>query len=333
MMPSRLTHQVRRKRGLISNPHLAGIEAFFSVNIFRTKADCSIVGDHHFTTHGSDWLWAVVALYLLFLLLVVSHTYVARSGEKIFHYLFTVSLFVGTVAYFTMASDLGSTPIETSTGDSGTRQIFYAKYINWYNYLSPFPHQTETTDRYIRFVGWTPIIIAVGLISGVSWASIIYNISLSWIWIVSWLSGALVATHYKWGFFAFGTFAYFLLAASLLHTGSITAKRLEISSSYLLLSSWLAFIWMLYAIAYGLDDGGNKISVTSGFIFFGILDVLNVPVIAFAVLFLSRKWDYRSLNLYFTQYGRVAQGGEFPEREKTVVQPATEPDITPEATV
>jgi len=272
------------------------------------------VGDHHFTTHGSDWLWAVTALYLLFLLLVVGHAYFAHSGEKIFHYLFTISLFVGTIAYFTMASDLGSTPIKTSTGDSGTRQIFYAKYINW-------------------FVGWTPILIAVGLISGVSWATIIYNIGLSWIWIATWLSGALVATHYKWGFYAFGLFAYFLLAGSLLHTGSITAKRLEIKSSYFLLSFWLAFIWLLYAIAYGVDDGGNKISVTSGFIFFGILDVLNVPVIAFAVLFLSRKWDYRGLNLYFTQYGRVAQGGEFPEREKGVVQPTVAPAAAPEATV
>jgi len=270
------------------------------------------VGEHHLVTHGSDWLWAVTALYVFFLLIVVGHAYTARSGEKIFHYLFTISLFVGSIAYFTMASDLGNVPIQTSTGDSGTRQIFYARYINW-------------------FVGWTPILIAVGLISGVSWATIIYNIGLSWIWIASWLSGALVATHYKWGFFAFGTFSYLLLTASTLYTGSITARRLEIKSTYSLLSGWLAFIWLLYPIAYGVDDGGNTISVTSGFIFFGILDVLNVPVIAFAVLFLSRKWDYRSLNLYFTQYGRVAQGGEFPEREKAVVQPATAP--APEATV
>ncbi|TVY28484.1 Protein FDD123 [Lachnellula hyalina] len=262
------------------------------------------VGGHHFTVSGSDWLWTVTAIYLFALLLVVGHSYVARSGEKIFHYLFTISLFVGAVAYFTMASDLGSTPIATSTGDSGTRQIFYAKYINW-------------------FVGWAPILIAVGLVSGVSWATIIYNIGLSWVWIASWLSGALVATHYKWGFYAFGVFAYFLLVSSLLYTGSITARRLQIKSSYLLLSSWLTFIWVLYAIAYGLDDGGNEISVTSGFIFFGILDVLNVPVIACTVLFLSRNWDYRSLNLYFTQYGRVAQGGEFPEREKGVVEPVS----------
>jgi len=48
---------------------------------------------------------------------------------------------------------------------------------------------------------------------------------------------------------------------------------------------------------------------------------------------LSRKWDYRGLNLYFTQYGRVAQGGEFPEREKGVVQPTVAPAAAPEATV
>lgn len=58
---------------------------------------------------------------------------------------------------------------------------------------------------------------------------------------------------------------------------------------------------MLYVIAFGVDDGGDTIGVTSGFVFFGVLDVLNVPVVAAAVLILSRKWDFRGLNLYFTQ--------------------------------
>ncbi len=89
-------------------------------------------GDFHLVTNGSDWLWAVTAIYALSLLTVIGLTYFARSGEKIFHYLFTISLFVGTVAYFTMASDLGSITIETSTQDKGLRQIFYARYINWY---------------------------------------------------------------------------------------------------------------------------------------------------------------------------------------------------------
>lgn len=148
---------------------------------------------------------------------------------------------------------------------------------------------------------------------------------------MTWLSGALVATHYKWGFFAFGTIAYCLLAISLLWTGSITARRIGIQKSYTALSGWLVFVWLLYPIAYGVDDGGNKIGVTEGFIFFGILDVVTVPVLAIATLFLSLKWDYRSLNLYFTQYGRVPLTGEFPERKTekatTAADEATAPGV------
>jgi bacteriorhodopsin len=144
-----------------------------------------------------------------------------------------------------------------------------------------------------RFCGWPPVIIAVGLISGVSWSTIVFNIGLSWIWVASWLSGALVTTTYKWGFFVFGTFAYFLLAGSLLIFGSVTAKRVGIIRHYFALGGWLVFLWLLYPIAWGLDDGGNEIRVTSGFIFFGILDILLVPVLAFGFLALSLKWDFR----------------------------------------
>jgi len=262
------------------------------------------------TTGGSDWLWAVTALYLFLFLIVAGLTYFARNGEKILHYLFTISLLVGGIAYFTMASDLGSVPVLTSTNEPGTRQIFYARYINW-------------------FVGWTPLITALGLISGVSWSTIVYNIVLSWIWVATWLSGAFTATHYKWGFFAFGFTAYCLLAVSLLWTGRLTANRLGFAKTYVALSGWLVFVWLLYPIAWGVDDGGNKIGVTQGFIFFGILDVVTVPVLAIATLFLSRKWDYRSLNLYFTQYGRVPQTGEFRERHTEKVAEAGDETAAP----
>jgi len=265
------------------------------------------LGDtHHLSAAGSDWLWAVTAVYTLSLLIVICHAYVARTGEKIFHYLFTISLFAGAVSYFAIASDLGSTPVNVADhlSSPGTRQIFFAKYINW-------------------FVGWTPLIIAIGLLSGVSWATIFYNIVLSWSWIVSWLAGALTRSTYKWGFFAYGLLAYFLLAASLLHSGSITARRVGVHRHYFGITGWLVFLWLLYPIAYGLDDGGNEISVTSGFIFFGILDLLTIPLLSFAILILSQKWDYGALNIHFTQYGRVAQGNEFPAREKAKPAQAT----------
>lgn len=88
-------------------------------------------------THGSDWLWAVCAFYCIALLAVIGLTFFARQGEKIFHYLFTVSLFTGAIAYFSMASDLGSSPSLASLGEHGTRQIFYARYINWFVFFDP----------------------------------------------------------------------------------------------------------------------------------------------------------------------------------------------------
>lgn len=87
---------------------------------------------YHLTEHGSDWLWAVDACYILILLITIGWTYFARSGEKIFHYLMIISLFVGSIAYYACASDLGWTPVEVvdRLSHSGTRQIFYARYIN-----------------------------------------------------------------------------------------------------------------------------------------------------------------------------------------------------------
>lgn len=42
------------------------------------------------------------------------------------------------------------------------------------------------------------------------------------------------------------------------------------------------------------------IGVTGGFVFFGILDPLMVPVLTFAVLFFARNWDCRKLNIAFS---------------------------------
>jgi len=253
------------------------------------------------STHGSDWLWALCAFYSFSVLVFVGLSFIARNGERIFHYLFTIATLTGAIAYFAMASDLGSTPIVTSDNLAGTREIFYARYINW-------------------FVSWTALVIAVGLLSGVSWATIVFNIALEWTWVATWLSGALVATTYKWGFFVFGVFAYALLAFSLLFNGSVSARRVGVARDHSVLSGYLVFLWMLYPIAWGLDDGGNRIKVTSGFIFFGILDLFTVPLLGYAFMALSSRWEYESLNLYFTQYGRVRRDNAF--REKPAVAPA-----------
>jgi len=255
-------------------------------------------GDEQLSQNGSDWLWAVTAVYAISFIGFFALSYVARSGEKIFHYLFTLALLVGTISYYAMASDLGWSLVPTANTliYGATRQIFFAKYINW-------------------VVAFPVVTISLGLLSGVSWATITYNVFLSWTWVLTYLCASFTTTNYKWGFFAFGTIAYALLALGTLVDGAAAAKRVGVSRDHSLLAGWLNLLWVLYPVAYGLTDGGNRIGVTAGFVFFGILDVLMVPLLAFAVLFLSRGWDYGKLNIAFTQYGRVRQGGTFPEKE------------------
>jgi len=256
--------------------------------------------DQYLLVNGSDWLWAVTAVYSVSFLAYFAFSYFARAGEKIFHYLFMIALLVGSISYFAMASDLGWSVIRAVDDlDNGlTRQIFFAKYINW-------------------VVSFPAIITALGLLSGVSWATIAYNVALSWTWVISYLVCAYTGTsNYKWGFYAFGTIAWVVLAVNTIGEGHLGAQRVGVTRDHSILAGWLNLLWLLYPIAFGLSDGGNRISVTDGFVFFGILDVLMLPLLSFAFLVLSRNWDYGKLNIAFTQYGRVnARPGTFPEKE------------------
>ena len=266
-------------------------------------------GDARLSDAGSDWLWAVTAIYIVSFLAYFALSFKPRNNERIFHYLFTIALFVGAIAYFSIASGIAYSviPTQRNLGRALSYQIYFAKYINW-------------------VVAFPIIILALGLMSGVSWATILFNIFLAWIWIISYLCSAYTTTSYKWGFFGFGTFAYLMLAFQTLHPGRTSAARLGLSRDYLMLAGWVNLLWMLYPIAYGISDGGNVVGVTGSFIFFGILDVLLVPGLAYAFMFLSKRWDYGALNLHFTQYGRVNAGnGVFPEKRAPVAPAAEQP--------
>ena len=115
------------------------------------------------TTLRGDLTWHVHIK-----LAVVGLGYIAKSGEKIFHYLFSIALLVGSISYFTMASDLGWTVVGAANNVDNydqARQIFFVKYINW-------------------VVSFPVVSIVLGLVSGVSWATIFYWVALSWTWYV-----------------------------------------------------------------------------------------------------------------------------------------------------
>ncbi|KAL3456656.1 hypothetical protein BJX64DRAFT_296550 [Aspergillus heterothallicus] len=239
--------------------------------------------DEALSVHGSDWLWAVTAIYLASFFILLPMSFTGKESEKLFHYLFTFVLLVGSITYYAQASNLGWSAVEQVNNlDNGVvRQIFYAKYMNW-------------------AVAFPSLSLALGLLSGVSWTTIICNVAISCYWVVSYLVAAYTPSSYKWGFFAFGTFSWVILAASTLNECREPAARLGIQRDYMILAGWLNILWLLYPVAFGLSDGGNYIGVTGGAIFFGVLDVLMVPVLTFGFLLFARNWDYRKLSIAFS---------------------------------
>lgn len=98
----------------------------------------------------------------------------ARSKEKIFHYLFAITLLVGSIAYYAMASDLAWDVIsQVNETQNGTRQIFFAKYVYW-------------------VVSFPVVTIALGLVSGVSCKYIDMSSCYSWL-----LAKAIVVSHQR----------------------------------------------------------------------------------------------------------------------------------------
>ncbi|KAK4232944.1 family A G protein-coupled receptor-like protein [Achaetomium macrosporum] len=243
--------------------------------------------DEALSVNGSNWLWAVTALYLAAFIGLLCFCFASPESQRVFHYTFTVALLVGGVTYFAQAADLGWSTVHHVDNDNNNgvvaRQLFYPKYINW-------------------AVSFPAVALALGLLSGVSWTTILCNVALTWIWVVAYLAAAYTTTSYKWGFFAFGTLCWLVLAMSTLNESREEAARRGIARDYILLSAWSNVLWVVYPIAFGLSDGANVIGVTAGFVFFGILDILMVPVLSFSFAILGRNWDWARLDLDFSEY-------------------------------
>ena len=78
--------------------------------------------------------------------------------HRIFHYITALVTMVAAIAYFTMGSNLGFTPIQVEFSRSnprvhGTyREIFYVRYIDWYTSYVPKP-----VHRLMLYSGLSPL--------------------------------------------------------------------------------------------------------------------------------------------------------------------------------
>jgi bacteriorhodopsin len=161
--------------------------------------------------------------------------------------------------------------------------------------------------------------VAAGLLSGVSWATIVFEVALACIWQAAFLCGVLTAASlYKWGFFAFGCLAGSLLLLTVGFDGGAAVKRLgdpTVRRDFGIFYGCLQLTWSCFMTAVGVTDTGNAVGVTGAFVWFGILDLVMGPLFAFFFLYRSRSWDYGRLNMAFTQHGRVQQAGPVPAKQ------------------
>lgn len=112
--------------------------------------------------------------------------------DRIFHYITAAVVFVAAIAYFSMGSNLGFTPIAVEFYRPNNpkvagvyREIFYVRYIDW-------------------FITTPLLLMDLMLTAGMPWPTILFVILVDEIMIITGLVGALVRSVYKWGYFAFG---------------------------------------------------------------------------------------------------------------------------------
>lgn len=165
------------------------------------------------------------------------------------------------------------------------------------------------------------------LTAGLPWPTILYTILMDEIMVVTGLVGALVASSYKWGYFAFAMVALFFIAYNVVYVGIKHAGPLgaNVKRTYIICGGWTIFLWFLYPIAWGLSEGGNVIAPDSEAIFYGILDILAKPIFGALLLWGHKDIDPEVLGLHIRDYDdRPIQSGN----EKSVVNNGANNGVT-----
>lgn len=232
------------------------------------------------TTRGSDWYWTVCAVMTVATFAFIGLSLTKPRQDRIFHYITAGVTMVAAIAYFTMGSHLGFTPIDVEFERSNpkvagvNREIYYVRYIDW-------------------FITTPLLLMDLMLTAAMPWPTTAWVILIDEVMIVTGLVGALVSSSYKWGYFVFGCAAlvwlvYVLVWEARKHAYGVSS---DAGKAFMYCGSLTAFLWTLYPIAWGVSEGGNVIPPDSEAIFYGILDILAKP--GFGALLM---WGHRNIS-------------------------------------
>jgi bacteriorhodopsin len=241
--------------------------------------------------------------------------YTKPREHRVFHYITAAITMTASIAYFSMASNIGWAPISVEFVRSNpkvaglAREIFYVRYIDW--------------------VITTPLLLLdLLLTAGLPAPTIAWVIFIDEVMIICGLVGALVRSSYKWGYFTFGCAALlyigrqktFLFSSTTTDTISIgyvllvearaNANRInrEVGKTFLLCGTWTFALWCLYPIAWGLAEGGNVIAPDSEAVFYGVLDFCAKPVFGALLIWGHRNIDPAELGMHIEDAGHNRRG-------------------------
>jgi bacteriorhodopsin len=217
----------------------------------------------HINTHGSDWLWALFAIFALYTLLLLFHSLRTSPTSRFFHHLLLAALLVATISTFTLASDLGNVPVvvefvrKRSAVAGATRQVFYVRYIDWF--LT------------------TPLLLSALLFAAaVPVPTVFITCLFADAAVVSGLVGALVSSTYKWGYYTFALVSIFYVIYAIVLPARKSALALgsDVQRAHSVGSLFVLLLPLLYAICWGVSEGGNVIGSDGEAAFYGVLDLI-----------------------------------------------------------
>lgn len=243
------------------------------------------------TEAGSSFYFAICAVMGFAGFAFMGLGFMRPRRNRLFHYLTAAVVFVASIAYFTMGSNLGFTPIEVEFRRSDPivrgnyRAIYYVRYIDW-------------------FITTPLLLLDLLLTAGMPWPTILMIILVDEIMIVTGLVGALVTSIYKFGYFAFGCAALMYIVYHLVWESRLHSRKLgrEVERCFLMTGSLTTVLWILYPVAWGVSEGGNIISPNSEAVFYGVLDFLAKPVFGALLIWGHRNIDPSLLGLAINDY-------------------------------
>jgi len=247
--------------------------------------------DIHITEDGSDFYYAWCATLGFTGIVILGCSLTKRRTDRIFFYLCAAINMTACIAYYTMGSNLGMTPIEVEFNRPGPRvrgslrEVFWVRYVDW-------------------FITTPLLLLDLLLMGGMPLPTIAFTLFMDETMIIMGLVGAVTDTDYKWGFFAFGCAAMFYVFWTLAWQGRKYAKHLgsDIHRAYMFCGVLTMLVWMCYPIAWGVCEGGNIIAPDSEAVFYGILDLVAKPIFSIALLVFHRSIDPARLGLKFRDY-------------------------------